>query len=117
VQITSEPMIPRGMSRPGSTHSSAAVEMASKPMYAKKISEAPVHTPWKPPGKKGCQLSGFTKKAPTPMKKRRVSTFRTTITLLKRADSFTPRTSSHVMAAVMDAASTLQTMGTPKRTG
>ena len=86
-------------------------------MYAKKINEAPVHTPWNPPGKNGCQLAGFTKKAPTPMKNSRVRTFRTTITLLNRADSFTPRTSSHVIAAVMEAASTLQTMGTPNRTG
>ena len=80
-------------------------------MYAKKIREAPVQTPWRPPGKKGCQLAGFTWKAPTTMKKSRVRTFRTTTTLLKRADSLTPRTRSHVMAAVIDTASRLQTTG------
>ena len=110
-------MIPRGMSRPGSLHSSAAVEIASNPMYAKKISEAPVQTPESPPGKKGCQFDGFVKKTPTPMKNSSVASFRTTITLLNRADSFTPMTRSQVMAAVMKTASRLQTTGMPKRTG
>ncbi len=62
-------------------------------------------------------MAGFTKNAPTPMKKSRVAIFSTTTTLLKRADSFTPITSSQVMRAVMRTASRLQTMGRPKTTG
>ena len=40
--------------------SSAAVEIASKPIYAKKIINAPEIIPWKPFGAKGVQFSGFT---------------------------------------------------------
>ncbi len=115
--MTRDQMMPRGMSRPGSLHSSAAVEMASKPMYAKKMSEAPRHTPGKPPGKNGCQWAWLTWNEPTAMKKSSVITLRTTTTLLNRADSLTPMTRSHVMAAVMSTASRLHTMGIPKTTG
>ena len=38
-------MIPMGMSRPGFLHSSAHVETASKPMYAKKMIAAPAPMP------------------------------------------------------------------------
>ena len=117
MQIASEPRIPRGMSRPGFSHSSAAVEIASKPMYAKKMREAPVQTPWRPPGKNGCQFAGFTHIAPTTMKNSSVRSFRTTITLLNRADSLTPMTRIHVIAAVMTTARRLQTIGIPARTG
>ena len=37
VQMKSDPRMPSGKSRAGSLTSSAAVETASKPMYAKKI--------------------------------------------------------------------------------
>ncbi len=45
------------------------------------------------------------------MKKTSVMSFRTTITLLNRADSLTPMTRSHVIAAVMTTARRLQTIG------
>ena len=53
-------MIPRGRSRPGFLVSSAAVETASKPMYAKKMSEAPLRMPWSPLGANGVQFVGVT---------------------------------------------------------
>jgi len=40
VQIASEPMIPMGMSRCGFLASCAAVETASNPIYAKKMTPA-----------------------------------------------------------------------------
>jgi hypothetical protein len=39
------------------------------------------------------------------------------MTALKRADSFTPHTSTTVMSATIPIASALKTMGTPKRCG
>jgi hypothetical protein len=58
--MASEPIMPIGMSFWGLRHSSAAVETASKPMYAKKIRAAPVPMPAQPLGAKGCQLAGLT---------------------------------------------------------
>ena len=60
VQMTSEPMMPIGRSRPGFLLSSAAVETASNPMKAKKMRLAPVYTPANPFGMKGDQFWGFT---------------------------------------------------------
>ncbi len=48
--------MPRGKSRFGLAHSSAVVEMASKPIYAKKTDETPRNTPDMPFGKNGDQL-------------------------------------------------------------
>src|SRR3546814_20749712 len=48
VQIASEPRMPIGRSRCGLRVSSAAVETASKPRYAKKIVAAPVMNPTTP---------------------------------------------------------------------
>ncbi len=48
MQITSEPMIPRGRSCLGSLVSSAAVATTSKPMKAKKTIAAPVTMPPQP---------------------------------------------------------------------
>ena len=45
VQKASEPIIPLGRSLCGLIASSAAVETASKPTYAKKTKEAPARTP------------------------------------------------------------------------
>src|SRR5712671_1253612 len=64
VQITSEPRIPIGISFCGFFDSCAAVETASNPMYAKKITAAPRATPDQPyfpnspvlSGTKGCQF-------------------------------------------------------------
>ena len=57
MQIVSEPMIAIGMSRPGSRVSSLPVATASKPMYAKKMIDAPVMTPLNPSGANGEKLS------------------------------------------------------------
>ena len=43
--MTSDPMMPIGRSRCGFLHSCAAVETASKPMYAKKTVAAPCKIP------------------------------------------------------------------------
>ena len=53
-------MIPIGMSRFGLIDSSAAVDTASKPMYAKKTKKAPKSVPPHPNGKYGVQLPWFT---------------------------------------------------------
>ena len=100
--------MPIGMSRPGLRHSSAAVETASNPMKAKKIRLAPIQTPVNPFGMNGDQFEGFTYIAPTTMKKTRMRSFSTTITLLNRADSFTPMTSIHVTKATTPPASRLK---------
>ena len=61
-----------GRSRCGFLVSCAAVETASKPMYAKKTADAPRRMPEKPKrpgpslgGMNGCQFSGRTKPKPT----------------------------------------------------
>ena len=56
----SVPIKPMGKFLCGFLVSSAAVEIASKPIYAKKIINAPEIIPWKPFGAKGVQFSGFT---------------------------------------------------------
>src|SRR6478672_5256028 len=58
-------------------------------------------------GMNGCQLAGFTKKAPTAMKARITVTLMATIMLLTVADSDTPSTSSSVTASVMNTAGRL----------
>ena len=68
VQITSEPRMPIGMSFCGLRASCAAVETASNPMYAKKITPAARAIPDQPyspnepsfGGINGCQLAAAT---------------------------------------------------------
>ena len=48
VTIASEPRMPRGMSRCGSSVSSAVVATMSKPMNAKNTIDAPASTPYQP---------------------------------------------------------------------
>ena len=60
VHKTSVPIIAIGKSLCGFLVSSAAVEIASNPMYAKKITNAPVKMPSKPFGANGTQFSGLT---------------------------------------------------------
>ena len=67
------------MSRRGFLVSSAVVEMASKPMKAKKMMAAPLITPAKPFGTYGCQFVGCTKKAPNEMKNTTTATLIMTI--------------------------------------
>ena len=54
------PKIPIGKSLCGFLVSSAAVEIASNPIYAKKIIKAPINIPSNPFGANGVQFSGFT---------------------------------------------------------
>src|SRR5688572_12304494 len=58
-------------------------------------------------GMNGCQLSGFTKNAPTAMNARITVTLMATMTLLTVADSDTPRMSSPVQASTMNTAGRL----------
>ena len=60
VQIISVPNIAIGKSLCGFSVSSAVVEIASNPIYAKKIKNAPINTPSKPFGANGTQFSGLT---------------------------------------------------------
>src|ERR1051325_1553397 len=99
VQITSEYMMPRGMSVCGFFDSCAAVDTASNPMKAKKITPAPRSTPLHPNspnlpvfgGTKGCQLAVFTYFAPKPTNNNSTATLMTTITVLNPADSLIDR--------------------------
>src|ERR1700678_1999219 len=98
--------MPMGISRCGFFVSCAAVETASNPMYAKKITPAPRATPDHPyspkfpvlGGMNGCQfleaISGWcrTKYPATPMKTRTMETFSITIALFRLADSLMPTT-------------------------
>src|SRR5690349_6209332 len=58
---------------------------------------------------KGCQLSGFTKNAPTAMNARITVTLMATMMLLTVADSDTPRMSRPVQASTMNTAGRLNT--------
>ncbi len=109
--------MPIGMSRPGRSHSSAHVETASKPMYAKKMTAAPAPMPAPPFGAKGCQFSGRTRPAQTATKSSSTPIFTATMTAFRRADSRTPHTRTAVSTATMAAASALKTMGTPSTCG
>ena len=60
VQTMRLAMMPNGMSRCGSFVSSAAVETASNPMYAKKMIAAADEMPCQPLGANGVQFSGLT---------------------------------------------------------
>src|SRR5262245_29838559 len=105
--MTSDPRMPIGRLRVGFFVSSEAVETASKPMYAKNTIEAPEKMPFHPFGAKPChgdaapagaQLPKSKKRSPTHTKNARMTSLIATITVLKRDDSFTPTTSSHVIA-------------------
>ena len=105
-----------GRSRCGLRVSCAAVETASKPMYAKKTIVAPWRTPEMPNlpkvpsfgGMKGCQFAVFTKLAAKAMKSRTTVTLMKTMSVLNRADSLMPRTRSAVTARTTSTAGTLR---------
>src|SRR5207248_11512790 len=119
VQISSEPMMPIGMSFCGFFASCAAVLTASNPMYAKNTRPAPAITPVQPNaprspvlgGMKGCQLAGFTARTAATMKSRTTATLMKTMTLLTFADSLMPTTSRVVTIAMMITAGRLNTAG------
>src|SRR5215212_4643447 len=101
VQMTSEAMMPMGRSRLGFFASSAVVDTASNPMYAKKTTAAPVMTPEKPYGMNGDQFSGFTYVNPTRMKNATAASLIATIAALNSALSRTPTTSSTMMPSTI----------------
>ena len=90
VQTASEAMMPIGRSRCGLRASSAAVETASKPIYAKKISDAPFITPLKPNGMKLSQFAGLTCPAATKMKRMTTVSLMSTAAVLTHLLAVTP---------------------------
>src|SRR6266550_6072981 len=117
VQMSSEPMMPTGMSFCGVLASCAAVLTASNPMYAKNTMPAPVITPVQPNSPrvpvfgdmKGCQFAGLMACAAPTMNNSTTATLTNTMTLLTLADSLMPTTSSVVTIAMMITAGRLKT--------
>mmetsp|Transcript_10578 Transcript_10578/g.41323 ORF Transcript_10578/g.41323 Transcript_10578/m.41323 type:complete len:235 (-) Transcript_10578:559-1263(-) len=99
-----EPSIPTGRSRPGSAHSSAHVATVSNPTNEKNTTDAPVRTPSTPLGAKGRQLSASTTAPPAMSTKAMTAKDTAVTTVLNRAVSFMPHTSTHVMNATTNAA-------------
>src|SRR6185437_6126359 len=117
VQITSDTMMPIGMSRCGFRASCAAVDTASNPMNAKKITPAPRSTPLHPKtpkwpslgGTNGCQFARLMYAAPNATNNSSTTTLMITITVLSPADSRMPMMRSTEIASTTSAASTLNT--------
>ncbi|MNL65068.1 hypothetical protein D3C87_1893500 [compost metagenome] len=65
---------------------------------------APEATPWKPKGIKGVQLEGLTYQTPITMKSTTTASLMTTIKVLNRAVSFTPRVSRKPIRRIINAA-------------
>src|SRR2546427_3674773 len=106
--MSSDPMMPIGMSFCGFFASWAAVLTASNPMYAKNTIAAPVMTPLQPyspgpslGGMNGFQFAEWTACAAPKMKSSTTASFTNTMTLLTFADSLMPTTRSVVMIAMM----------------
>src|SRR5271157_399198 len=123
VQITSDPRMPIGMSRCGFFASWAAVETASNPIYAKKITPAARAIPDQPyspnapwfGGINGCQFAAATvgclsTNAPAmAMKIKTIVTLTITIAELKLADSLMPITRISVIRQITRNATILNT--------
>src|SRR2546430_1823007 len=114
--MSSDPMMPIGMSFCGFFASCAAVLTASNPMYAKNTIAAPVMTPLQPyspgpslGGMNGFQFAEWTACAAPKMKSSTTASFTNTMTLLTFADSLMPTTRSVVMIAMMMTAGRLKT--------
>lgn len=99
--MMSDPMIPIGRSRPGFRTSSAAVDTASNPMYAKKTIAAPVTTPVHPNGRNGVQFAGLMYRIPMKMKNMTIETLTATIAELNLALPLKPVTSRSVIKPMM----------------
>ena len=99
-----EPSIPTGRSRPGSAHSSAHVATVSNPTNEKNTTDAPASTPSTPWGANGRQLSTSTSAPPATSTKAMTAKDTAVTTVLNRAVSFMPHTSTHVMNATTNAA-------------
>ena len=99
-------MIARGRSLLGSLTSSPEVETASKPMYAKKISDAAVTVPPKPSPstKNGLKLSLLKAVMPSTMNSASTTSLIATMIVLARAVSRTPIISTAATASTRKAA-------------
>ena len=84
VEISSEPMMAIGRSRPGLFDSSEPVETASKPMYAKKITPAATVIPLTPWGAKGTKFPLLKAVKATMTKNARTISLMPTMTALTR---------------------------------
>src|SRR6185503_12789444 len=107
--MTSDAMMPIGRSLFGFLASSAVVDTASKPMYAKKTTAAAAVTPGHPYGANGDQFFGTTYPTPTMMKNTTAASLTATMAALKRALSRTPITRSVLMRSTMSTAGRLIT--------
>ncbi len=113
--------MPIGMSFCGLRASCAVVETASNPIYAKKITLAPLSTPDQPKwpkwpvfgGMNGCQLAAaiagclLTKIAASAMNTSTTETLIITIAEFRFADSFTPTTRIVVITRIASSATRL----------
>src|SRR5581483_11124343 len=119
--MASDPRMPTGMSRDGFSASCAAVDTASKPMYAKNITPAPRSTPLHPNepnapvfgGTNGVRLARFTYAAPATTNTTSTATLMTTRTVFVFADSLMPTTSSAETSRTMTAAGALKPAADP----
>src|SRR2546430_219793 len=113
VQTMSDAMMPRGTSRCGFFASSDAVLTASNPMYEKKMIAAPTLIPLRPFGAKlgVVHSAGLMYLSPTMRNSAMIPTLMATITVLTRADSLVPMTSSQVMIPTIASAGRVNTMG------
>ena len=107
VQITSDAMIPIGRSRRGFFASSAVVDTASKPMYAKKTTAAPLMTPDQAYGMKGVQFAGSTYQKPATRKKSTAAILIVTMTALNFALSRIPTIRRTMIASTISIAGRL----------
>src|SRR5579871_928879 len=121
VQTASDPRMPIGMSRAGFFASCAAVDTASKPMYAKNITPAPRSTPLQPNdpnapvfgGTNGVRFARFTYTAPAATNTTSTATLITTSTVFAFADSLMPTMSSADTSKTMTKAGALKPTGAP----
>ena len=90
---------------------------ASKPIYAKKIKNAPAKIPAAPLGANGVQFSGFTKNAPATTNKEITAYFITTINPAIFAESLVPLTNIQVINKTIKIAGKLIQIGTPNKVG
>jgi hypothetical protein len=101
VAISSEPQIATGRSLLGFLASSLPVETASKPMKAKKMTEAAVTMPSRPLGANGLRLPASKTVAATTMNSSSTASLTNTIMVFVLAVSRAPFMSSAVTAATM----------------
>src|SRR3954468_4048046 len=115
VQMASDPRMPIGMSRAGLRASCAAVETASKPIYAKNITPAPRSTPLQPNcpnaprfgGMNGVRFARFTYDAPATTNTTSTTDLIATSNVFVSADCLMPITSSEATTRTMSAAGRL----------